>query len=154
MDTVCRGPIKSRAWGLQPSLHTIRMKPKNWESLHSNFMHLCIIYPVLYATDWSSGQSGHFSLHKKRSTWANVGKPKHSLAYNYCACLKWCSKGALCLPHLLLGLFCFVFSALKTGNKLKRSRKERKNKERAINKMHIVNNGQFLRAFRLYPNAK
>lgn len=55
----------------------------------------------LYATDLHSGHSHHFSLHKERSTWANVGK-----AGNYRACLKWCSKGPLCLTQFV---FCFLF---------------------------------------------
>lgn len=42
------------------------------------------------------------------------------------------------LPPSLVCLFCFFLPALKTGNKLKRSRKERKNKQRAIIKMHTT----------------
>lgn len=85
----------------------------------------------LYATDLHSGHSHHFSLHKERSTWANVGK-----AGNYRACLKWCSKGPLCLTQFV---FCFLFfwwgggcSLFKTQKEWNNTgRKERTNKEQS-----------------------
>lgn len=61
------------------------------------------------------------SLSTERSTWAKTLASRHlSLAFKYHACLKWCSKGPLCL------VFC---SLCRSGNK--RNKQTKSNQQKA-----------------------
>lgn len=130
MVQACSGPMESRAWGLQPTLHSIRMTHKSWESPHSNSMHFCVTYPLFVCyrlTQWSVKP-----LLPRRGPHELLLASPCILVCHYLARLKWRSKGPLCL----------FFSAFKTWNKLNSPGRKGRNKQRAINQMHIADGMQ------------
>lgn len=145
----CSGPIESRAWGRQPPLHTIRMKHKNWESLHSNSVHLCITYPLFVCYRLTQWSFANFLSTRRGLLELMLASRHQGLAYKYLACLKWCSKGPLCLTQFF---FFVVVLSLKLGRN--ETAQEWKKEQRAIDKMKNENSLQFLQAFHLYQNAK
>lgn len=104
-------------------LHTIRTKHKNWESLRSNSVHLCVIYPLLVCyrlarwccTTFLSTLGG---LHE-------LTLPRFGLRIS---CMFEVMFKRSSLPHSVYFLFfCFLFKKTKR-NETAQEGKERKNK--------------------------